>query len=177
MDLELTETNNGGDFIKNGRDLSVIYGFENMPYLAMFGGNTEGSTPSRRNPAEQAKDYWANSLLFKNDPTVQMNSETERALKNTPLNSFGLGVIQQAVNKDLNFMKAFSNVSVIVSMIGINRIAIAVRIVKPGNLSQNVFVFIWDATNLELLARGFANTTGGDVSLRIFDDTFDFSFE
>jgi hypothetical protein len=179
MDLELVETLNGGDLIKTTQDVSVIYGFENMPYLAMFGGQVASSTPSIRNESEQAFDWWGNSLFFPRNSNVQMNSETERTLKKTPLTSFGLSIIQQAVKKDLAFMKAFSQVGISVTITGINRISIAVKIIKPDNLSQSIFVFIWDATNSELLERQVANR--GGVSnpdlFRVFDDSFDFFFE
>jgi hypothetical protein len=180
MDLEVKETGNGGDLIKKSKDLSVIRGFENMPYLAMFGGNVEASTPFRRNPSEQAFDYWGNSLLFANNPAVQMNSETERALNNTALSSSGLKIIEQAVKKDLAFMKTFAEVSVVVSIIEQNRILIAIKLVKPGILSQRVFVYIWDATNRELIEREAVPGRGRGYIISdagIFDFTFDDSFE
>lgn len=178
MDLELQETLNGGDLIKTTQDISVIYGFENFPYLAMFGGMVAQSTPVRRNRAEQTFDFWANSLLFPRNGSVQMNSETERTIKKTPLNSFGLTVIQAAVVKDLAFMRSFCSVGISVTMSGINKITIAIKLIRPDNLTQSIYVFIWDATNNELTERLVANTGGGTIGqFKIFDQTFDFSFE
>src|SRR4051812_18891907 len=116
MDLQLLETGNGGDVNKKGKDLSVIYGFQNMPYLAMFGGNVQSSTPGKRLPTEQASDWWGNALLT-NDIGHQMNSETERALMTTLLTSSGRLKIEQAVKKDLSFMKEFAEVTSDVSII------------------------------------------------------------
>lgn len=177
MDLEIVETNNGGDLVKNPKDLSVINGFQNMPYLALFGGNKDASTPLTRVKNEQAFDWWANSLLFTNDTSVQMNSETERALDNVALNSFGRGLIEKAVKKDLEFMKPFANVSVTVSIIGIDRILIGIKIIRLDNLEQRAFVYIWDATNKELTEKEGLINKGGGMTTKIFDFSFDFSFE
>ena len=80
MDLRVIETKNGGDLVSKKRDLSVIEGFENMPYLALFGGCTEQSTPLLRVKSEQAFDWWGNNLFFPNDQSKQLNSITERIL-------------------------------------------------------------------------------------------------
>jgi hypothetical protein len=176
MDLEIVETGNGGDLVKKPKDLSVVYGFESMPYMAMFGGNKEASTPLTRIETEQAFDWWGNNLLFPNDSSIQMNSETERALDSVALNSFGRIQIEKAVRKDLDFMKAFAEVSVVVSIIGIDRIAIAIRIKRLDNLQQRAFIYIWDATSSALIARE-GELQGNIVSTKIFDETFDFSFE
>ena len=58
MDLKLIETGNGGDLVKNSKDLEVIFGFQNMPYLALFGGNPGFSTPTQRPENSQAFDWW-----------------------------------------------------------------------------------------------------------------------
>lgn len=178
MDLEVIEGNNGGDLVKKSRDLSVIYGFENMPYLAMFGGNVAQSTPVRRNEGEQAFDFWGNTLLFPNDSSRQFNSETERLLNRVALTSSGRVLIEQAIKKDMAFMSSFANVSVVVTIISTNKILIGIRIVKPDNLSQNVFVYIWDATNKELMEKEFVTKNNGTivVSTGTFDETFDFTF-
>lgn len=43
-DLKLKETGSGGDLIFNGNDLEVVEGFQNMPYLGIYGGNLEQNT-------------------------------------------------------------------------------------------------------------------------------------
>ena len=40
-DLQIIENGDGGDAVLNGNDLSIIDGFQNMPYLGMFGGNVD----------------------------------------------------------------------------------------------------------------------------------------
>ncbi len=105
----------------------------------------------------QTKDWkrnrlliWGNSLFLPNDTGLQFNSETERALDEIALSSSGIVLIEQAVRRDLAFMKEFAIVTVAVAQVAIDRIAIAIRIQIPDNLQRRDFIFIWDATRLEL---------------------------
>lgn len=177
MDLELVEQGDGGELIKTSRDLSVIEGFENMPYLAMFGGNLKASTPTSRLASEQAFDFWGNNLFLPQDSSRQFNSETERALNEIPLTSSGRGLIQQAVENDLAFMKEFANVTVTVSIIGVDKVLIAIRIKQPDNLQRQDFIYIWDATRQELLDREIELINVNTITIKFFDFSFDFSFE
>ena len=153
MDLELVEQGDGGELVKTTNDLSVIFGFENMVYLALFGGNVEASTPVQRIVTEQAFDWWANNLLMQGDSSIQFNSETERALNTIPLTSSGRVLIQQAVENDLTFMKEFAVVNVGVSIVQTDKVQISVSLTNPENLQKQDFIFIWDATNRELIER------------------------
>lgn len=150
LDLLIEETLNGGDSVKIGNDLSVIYGFQNMPYLALFGGNPGFITPQNRLLNEQAFDYWGNSLFMFNQREVQFNSLTEYTLNNTVLNSNGRYIIEQAVISDLQFMTKFCIVSVSVVIPDVDRVNIGVRIQQPDNQENKDYIFIWDATNKEL---------------------------
>jgi len=152
MDLLVIEdSGNGGDLVKKPKDLSWIQGFENMPYLAMFGGNTEASTTNKRLETEQDFSWWGNALFFPNDQGVQFNSNTERALVNTPLTSAGARLIEQAVKADLLFMKDFCQVAIAISIVATDRVVIGVRLQQPGNIERRDFIFIWDATRAELI--------------------------
>lgn len=150
MDLELIETLNGGDLVKKPKDLSVISGLGNMPYLAMFGGNIESSTPVTRLETEQAFDFWANTLLFGGDPGQQMNSMTERTLLNTALTSQGRILIERAVLKDLAFMRPFAEVNVQATIPSTDTVRIRVTIQRPDNLQEREYIYIWDASKNEL---------------------------
>lgn len=151
MDLELIETGNGGDIVKNKTDLQVIQGFQNMPYLALFGGNPNNSTPVERPENSQAFDWWGNNLLFRDNPEFQFNSLTEQALMDVSVSSSGVAKIQESVEKDLEFMKAFADLQVSVSIISDDRIEIKVEIDQPDNEQNKEFVFIWDATEQEIV--------------------------
>ena len=148
-DLKLIETFDGGDLVLNGNDLQVIDGFQNMIYLALFGGNIEQST-KQYNENEERFDYWANSLLMLDSPDIQYNSETERTLNEVALNSRGRLLIEQSVKKDLEFMQDFGNIDVNVSIVQNDRVKINVIIKEPNELNSNEFNYIWGATENEL---------------------------
>jgi phage gp46-like protein len=150
MDLELKESGNGGDLIKTQKDLSVIYGLQNMVYLALFGGNVEASTPNKRLKNEQAFDWWGNSLILNNDLSIQFNSLTERKLTEIALTSEGRIDLERTVIKDLDFMRQFAEVSVSVTIPDNDKVRIAVKLKQPDNLEAKEFIYIWDGTKSEL---------------------------
>lgn len=166
-DLAIIENGEGGDLVLTGNGLAVQDGWGNMPYLALFGGNVEAST-TKRLATQQAFDFWANSTLFDQDESVQMNSETERVLMEVVLNSAGRARIQQAVERDLKFMQDFATIKVSVTIEGIDRVNISIKVKEPDNLKgrssdqYRAFIFIWDATKKEL----------GDFSISDFSDDF-----
>lgn len=166
-DLAIVETLNGGDLKIVGNDFAMQVGFGNMPYLALFGGNVEGSTGPRVT-GEQAVDWWANTALFNQDSSVQMNSLTERLLMNIALTSASRITIKQTVEKDLEFMNSFAKVSVEVIIKDSDKVFINIDI-RP--LNNNVggnsslygrAIFVWD-NNLRQL---------GDFSFTDFNDDF-----
>jgi len=152
MDLKVVETGNGGDLVKMPKDLEVLRGFQNMPYLAMFGGNPGFSTPAERPQNIQAFDWWGNSLFFQDNASLQFNSLTEQVLMDVALNSSGAATIQQAVTDDLDFMTEFANVSVDVNIVSDDKLLIGIVLQEPENEQNKAFVFIWDATKDELNA-------------------------
>lgn len=153
MDLQLIETGNGGDNLKNGNDLALIYGWENMPYIAMF-GHRGGVTKTSYSNNEFRGDWWGNSLLHPQDPAVQINSLTEDALHNTPLTSAGRLLIEEAIKADLAFMQPFAEVTVTTAITGVDKFRIDLLVKKPDNLEQKQYIFIWDATLQELTQAG-----------------------
>lgn len=174
MDLLIKETGDGGDFVRSKNDFKMIDGFQNMAYLAMFGGNTQASTPTQRIESQQAFDWWGNNLLMPNDQGLQFNSETERVLNKTPLNSSGRLLIEDAVRNDLKFMKEFGTVAVAVSIISDNRVAIGVQVGEPDNVQKREFIFLWDATLKELETVTDENSTVSVASGNGFDYILDF---
>lgn len=178
MDLKIVETYDGGDVVKTTKDLKIIYGLSNMPYLALFGGCVEASTPTERIASEQNFDWWGNDLLMRDNRGLQFNSETERALKNIPLTSAGRQLIEQAVIRDLQHMKELARIGVSVVIIATDVVRIGIRVEEPDNLEQRDFIFIWDATRGELVedlpSRTISfNPQGDQIGL---DYTLDFTF-
>lgn len=171
MDLKLIESNDGGDLVKLTNDLAVIFGFENVPYLAMFGGNVKQSTPVIRDLSQQAFDWWGNNLFTPNDSRVQFNSETERALLTNSLTSAGRIAIENAVKFDLQVMSDYVNVDVQTEITAPDRLEMSIILKKPDNLQSVTFVYIWDAT-LQSLSTVLPTVSYAST----FDYTFDSTF-
>lgn len=173
QDVLIFETDSGGDLNKIAGDLQLAYGWENMPYIALFGGNVKQSTPSARVDGEQNFDWWGNA--YESDPAIQINSETERVLSQVALNSNGRILIEQAVWKDVDFMKKFANILVNVSIISDDKVSILVQVIEPENLQNKQFRYIWDGTRGAIEAIGIYNPPPPEP-IRTFDKTFDFTF-
>lgn len=148
IDVYITETGNGGDLQLTGSDMVTVSGFENMIYLALFGGNTEGSYLRTRSAAQQDLSWWGNSLM-PDTPSQQFNSDTERTLRSTPLTSSGRVLIEAAVYRDLDFMRAFAEINVKVLIIDSNKLKIIVLATEPANLQTKEYVYIWDGMRLD----------------------------
>lgn len=139
FDLKLIETGNGGDFVNLGNDLQVIDTIYTMVYLSLFGGNVEESTVEGF-VKPQSFDYWANKLMFGDDPSLQFNSETERTLNNTPLNTAAIDKITNAVITDLNYLKKLFKITVRVSLPYINQVKIEIIFEGIENSNQHIVV-------------------------------------
>lgn len=154
MDLQIIETGNGGDLAKNANDLALVFSFENMPYLAMFGGNKEAVTRPRI-PTEQAFDWFGNSLFFINDQSIQFNSLTEKALDEIPLTSSGRILIENEIKKDLQFMQAFAEITVKTSIPATDTLLINIKIQEPDNLQSRDFIYIWQQGKISFNGENF----------------------
>ena len=170
MDVLLVETLNGGDILVKGNDLAAAQGFENMPYLALFGGNLEASTPNVRVSGEFNEDYWGNSIFM--PKSAMANSDTERKLQNEPLTSAGRVRIQGVVRKDLKFMQAFAEVSVNVVVVSDDIVNINIRILQPNNIQAKEFQYIWDGTKLALSGGDTVYIPPSEGNFRLLEDVF-----
>lgn len=141
-DLVFIETGDGGDLTMKGNDFGVFNNDENEIYMRMFGGNVEGDTKINRRNSDQDNGYWANKLLFGDDPTVWFNSLTERTLGNTELSSKGLVTIENAIKKDLSGLK----VTVTVQITGIDRVRVMIK--DQDNKLVMVFTFVQNSPAL-----------------------------
>lgn len=131
MDLAVIENSgNGGDIVFKNNDLVIVNGFENMPYLAMFGGT----------------QWWANDLIFFNDESKQFKQLTQKVLETVALNSSGRISIQNAVVSDLKFMQDFATVNVEVSIISDDKVLINIQLIRKDNLQKTELIYIWDNT-------------------------------
>ena len=173
QDVLILETLNGGDLNKVAGDLALAKGWENMPYIALFGGNVRQSTPTERVDGEQNFDWFGNA--FESEAGLQINSQTERVLSQVNLNSNGRILIEQAVNSDLEFMREFATVNVEVSIISDDRVQIDIAIIEPTNLQNKQYRYIWDSTKLSIdtISNYVAPIPEPEGT---FDDTFDDTF-
>lgn len=158
MDVAIVETGNGGDLQLLGNDLELVFGYENNPYLAMFGGNIEQSTENKEVNL-QSFDWWANALLMPSNQSIQMNSIVERTINSTPLTSSGRVLIENAIKKDLEFMSDFAKVEVSVTIVSTDRINVKI-IVKQSDASQKITIV------------NFRKTTDGDFFILDFNNDF-----
>lgn len=148
-DVKIIESGSGGDLVLKGNDFELIEGLQNMPYIAMFGGNKEQSTKEFL-PAEERLDYWANELFMLQEPEQQYNSTLEKLLENISINSSSLLQIEDSVKKDLSFMSGFAEVECEAFAESVDRVRIEIKITKPDSIETPLFIYIWDATKNEL---------------------------
>lgn len=134
MDLAIIETNDGGDVQLKGSDLAMIFGIENQPYLALFGGNIE-QLPSIKNP-EQSLNYWGNDLLYFSDTAMQFNSFTEISFDTVPLTSSGRVQLENAMKRDLDYLKKLNAIfTVSVTIVSTDRIDTIIKITQGKDTS------------------------------------------
>ena len=150
-DLALHETGDGGDIQLQGNDLVTTGSIFNQIYMGLFGGNPAASTTGTELDTEQRFDWFANGLLFQDEPKIQQNSTLERTLNEVALNSSGRLQIEEAVKADLAFLKDVAEISVETSITDIDKIQITILAQEPDNIQEQAFVFIWDATKEEII--------------------------
>lgn len=85
MDILVQEQGSGGEIIVRNNDIVMVTGFENMPYLAHFGG-----------------DAWFMNDLLTGD--ITFTGTTERLCRETPATSAGRKIIEDAMIADLSFL-------------------------------------------------------------------------
>ena len=150
-DILLYETGAGGDFAIVDDDLAMGESLYQQIFLAMFGGNIEASTKATYFETEDRFDYWGNSLIWKNEKTKQFNSETERAIQNNALNSFGRLNILRAVNIDLEYLKSMLNFTADVQITGRDNLRIIVNFSQKTNQQDRVLQVVYDNAKKEVI--------------------------
>ena len=150
-DIALYETGNGGDFFLNNGDLSSVEILIQQVYISLFGGNVEDSTKGNEIEGQKRFDWWANSLIFKNEITRQFNSETERVLNKAVLNSSGRNEIEQAVENDLETLSKIVDFTVKVLIQSEKKVLIIVALKQIKNKEDKVLQFLWDSAKKEVI--------------------------
>lgn len=150
-DIALYETGNGGDIAIINNDIALGEQLYQQAYLAICGGNVAADTLGNELPTEIRHDWWGNTLIFKDTPVQQYNSQTERALHNNALNSTGRINIAMAVEKDLEYLKTIAEVSVSVSISSVNRVEILIKLSQPSNKQDVKLQVLWDNAKTEMI--------------------------
>lgn len=141
-DIALKSNQTGSDYIFQDNDIVLGESLYNSIYIALFGGNPKASTTGDEEKREIREDWWGNSVMYKDEDSLQLNSETERTLKETPLNSSGRLKVVSAVESDLEHLKPFFKFSVNVYIVSSNRVKIEVSISSEGD-SETLYSLIW----------------------------------
>lgn len=163
-DIYLIETGDGGDLVLSGNDLKIVEGWENMVYIALFGGNPGYSTTGPK-IVDQQFDWWGNYMLSPSNQKVWINSTLEYLINNTAINSSGRVKLEQAILNDLSFMRDFAKITASVTLINVDRIKISITIMEPDIKSAKEFVYIWDSTRLEIDSLPEQSTTPQGIAL------------
>lgn len=158
MDLGIVETGNGGDFSMIGVNPEMVDSFENHPYLGMYGGNKEAST-SNIKVAVESFDFWGNNLLWRDNQSIQMNSEFERALDKINLTSAGRIRLIDLAKKDLEFMSAYAKVEVDASITATDWLEMKIKITASDS-----------STSVRII--NFRKSVDGDFSILDFNNDF-----
>lgn len=150
-DILLYESGNGGEWLILNNDVSLVENLFQQAYICLFGGNIEASTRGNELPSEIRQDYWANSLLFSQRKEKQFNSETERIINETPLNSSGRIAIERAVQEDLKFMKNIADISINVIILSSSKLMIEIRLRQPDSKEDKILQILWENSKVEVI--------------------------
>ena len=125
-DILIYETGGGGDLFLRGNEIVTVNGFENVPYLSMFGG----------------KSWWGNFLI----PDNPFTCVTEELLNTIVLNSASRLKIEAAVKTDLSFLDDIEGTeyTINVSIAAPDKLSIVITI------NGQTFNLIWNPDTLFL---------------------------
>jgi len=140
-DVQLQQTDNGGEIDIVGGVVTMSGGLETAAYLSLFGGNEDDAGNS-----DSPYRWWAD--LAETDPAEQYRSETQHLLQAIAATSGNLRKIEDAAVRDLQWMLASSiasSVIVVASIPAVNRVKITVTIEAIGEESRFEFVENWKA--------------------------------
>jgi phage gp46-like protein len=145
IDILIYENGDGGDLQLRNEDLQKSQALTNQMYLALYGGNIEENTSLELEEKERRLDYWGNAYL---EQEQQFNSNFERALNNTTLNSAGISVLEDAAKEDLSYLSDYANIEVEGNMPKPHRFELNITVEQPDTDSVKV-KFIWDSQKKE----------------------------
>ena len=147
--IEMNENGSGGDYTITDDGILLDNSLETICYISLFGGNLEGSTEVDRKPRGALYfDYWGN-VDYLNDETQQFNSEFEKMLAHTAINSGNLIEFEAAAEVDLNFLvqqQLVESVSAEATIQNPGELRIDITIEQPSQTEPETFSFLWKET-------------------------------
>jgi phage gp46-like protein len=145
QDILIYESGDNGDLYLESSDIATVSSFSNCFYLALFGGNLEQNTTPDIADGEIREDWWGNAIVEN-----QFNSNFERALNNTAINTAGIKALEDAALEDLQFLTDLGDISVDVSILAENKISLEIYL-KTANNSNKKVKFVFDNFKNELI--------------------------
>ena len=150
-DIHLYEDGTGSNILVSNNDILLSETLYQTIYIALFGGNKEAVTTGEELENQERKDYWANSLIYGDNPDKQFNSVTERTLSEVTLNSSGRLTIIRAVESDLDFLKKTAKFNVKVVILSVNSVKIQIFLESSTKQDNNIFDFVWNNAKNEVI--------------------------
>jgi len=141
-DVILFQINDGGEINVEKGIAEMSGGLATAAYLSLFGGNQDDDKRANNNLT-----WWAN--LNENNPIDQYRSETQNLLNNIAATSNNLLRLEEAARRDLAWLiegSIASDISVVASIIAINRVELSIDIEAVGRESSFEFVANWRST-------------------------------
>ena len=140
-DVLLFQTTDDGEILIENGIVGMSGGLETTVFLSLFGGN-EDDNGADKNKAE----WWGD--LNETENKYKYRSETQNLLKSLPATSNNIKRIEDAANRDLSWMienKIASNIEIVVSMPGINKVGINIAVEAFGKESDFKYIENWKA--------------------------------
>lgn len=142
VDVMLSNTEDGGEIEFLNGVVTMSDGLSTAAFLSLFGGNELDSGLQ----ATDAKQWWGN--LGETLPERRYRSETQFLLNTLPAIPANLLLIQDAIGRDLAWMQdtgLASDLSVLVTMPGLNRFQAELNIEIGDQRYELVFAALWGA--------------------------------
>lgn len=137
-DVDLFQTNDGGNILVENGLVQMSGGLATAAYLSLFGGNEEDDGLDGN-----VFTYWANRL--ETDPIRMYRSETQFLLRSLPATSANLLAVEAAAQRDLAWfvtVRAAREIRVVASIPALNRLRILIDIDGDTTLE---FTENWEA--------------------------------
>lgn len=140
VDPYLFNTLDGGEIEYVNGTLTMDDGLYTATYLSLFGGNEEDSGQQ----ATERKQWWGN--FSETLAERKYRSETQYVLRAMPAIPANLPLVDDAVSHDLSWMTSTglaSSLSVLTTMPGLNRVAIALNVEIGDQRYELAFATRW----------------------------------